>query len=233
MNTDDASSVIYYRDEFRRYYTEMQRWSDALYQRWITEAVFAASIKLRWRDEIIFLVGYDPQKLLPSPGRLMREWYERFMDTFMQRDLTNLALSTYIDFDRPIGCALPVPFVPRWNEADSDPFGDIQRWKDEMTGIDRMNRHKVAYVGIDYSEIDLRALMHDAGIQTVFIRAPTAHGKTESHGIFPKMFAAPPEFEKPVATAAGLRDKSYLKHDPSKNTRKVKRGNKKLKVFRR
>jgi len=222
MNTDDASSVIYYRDEFRRYYAEMQRRSDALYRRWITEAVFAASIKLPWRDEIIFLVGYDPQKLLPSPGRLMREWYERFTDTFMQRDMTNLMLSTYIDFDRPIGRALPTPMIGIYDEHI-----------DLMRPRERTYEHKMAIVNVKHIDhMVLEALLAKEGIRSIFIRADEPAG--ERQGLFPKMFAAAPiEFEKPVAAAAGLRDKSYLKHDPSKSTRKVKRGNKKLKVFRR
>lgn len=85
-------------------------WSNAIYERWVMQAVFSAYIKMPLHVEIEMLVGHNPQRLLTDQrSAWTRLWVDNVAD--------------YIDFDviNKMGVV-----VQRWNEPDADPLADIE-----------------------------------------------------------------------------------------------------------
>jgi len=62
----------------------MTAWAETLYQRWITEAMFAGYIALPYPQDVPVLVGYNPQRLLAD--------HRPFSEQFLQKMATAFGL---------------------------------------------------------------------------------------------------------------------------------------------
>jgi hypothetical protein len=197
-------------------------------------------------DPTRFLVGYNPQKLLPDDRGSVRhtayayqqidvsrwndadatplEDIKRWMDSvFTPRDFTNAMLSAYIDFDGPSG--LPLPMIGP---------GDAIKL---MHPRERTFEHKMAVIPMDtdFATIEKRILaqIDDPRVRVIMLDMDQAGGDIMGPGFSfadrprnrqAELYALAAAFEdKPVATAAGKRDMGYLKHDPTKRHKRRKR----------
>lgn len=205
-----------------------RRLSPHLGYRWEGQVPKGTILALR----VAFIVGYNPQKLLPSPSRLAREWMHRMMG-LMTREMLEygqatmlfesiptmfpgeeITLSRALAGPRWAGLYEDFPDVSRWNDADSDPLADLQAWqKREPT-----YRHEVAIIrSNDLTHAELRALELDPTVKGIVIDIEQDRSmRMEAAGLA----ALYGHLDKPVAPKP---TKDYLQHDPTKNTRKRRR----------
>lgn len=164
----------------------------------------------RWRGElagqdvmrmrVFFIVGYDPQKLLPSPERLERErleWWDRLQALFASMPIAN----EMIDFET--GSGIPLP-MPRYD----------------------VRPDRVAVIaGADYSSIELRLLAAhaDPRVRSIVLDIETLdrfYAVEPNHQLqmyaLGMMIADKPKVAKKAPP-------SYLKHDPTKQHRRGRR----------
>ncbi len=161
-------------------------------------------------DPTAEIVGYDPQKLLPSPERLAREWHEGMLRLF---DFPKSWLDEEIDFSlmRRRSPTFRMPILPPGDEI--------------KTLI--VNAEVPIFVkNIDYSTIETRLLA--SVLKTV---DQVARFREAAENAQLRLYAlgtllgepyepAPPPAPETVSTSAGKRDMSYLKHDRTKQHRR-------------
>ncbi len=167
-----------------------------------TPIAWSVSMRFRWNDLpldawIAVIVGYNAQKLLPSPETIRpltaREWGDLVMRNFAEWARKHTE-DSYADFNRYIPTLppgeeirmtpLPMPFVPdvsRWGEADSTPLEDIQRFRDQISHPDVPIQHKVAVVkiaDIGYAAIEERmlGLMSDRRVRGIVLHTDSPSG---------------------------------------------------------
>ncbi len=181
-----------------------------------------------------YIVGYDSQKLLPSPERLQREYYKRFVDAFTLPDIMNAVMSAYIDFDKPSMIPLPTPMVPF---PDVRSYDDLPPIMSLMEPRERTYEHKVAIIKVadlDYAVLEARVLSMyaDRRVRAIVLDIesdPPARDynffskKNRQMGLYALGASLALKKPKKVATAAGKRDMGYLKHDRTKQHKRRKR----------
>jgi hypothetical protein len=180
---------------------------------------------------------YDRQfsALMPKPAK-PRRYYIEGGHFDMQPPGTFDLDDEYIMFDQgtPTGRRL-APFIspleramtetPRWGEAETHPWQDVERYRKEMM---EPWPHKVAVVkvaSLDFGLIEARVLaaMGDKRVRGVLIDIESAHGEIAGNPQLDLyrtlMMSAPPE--KTVAKKA---PPAYLKHDPTKRHKRRRKG---------
>lgn len=210
----------------------------------LVEKGFSVTVRLTPAEALALrvpaIVGYNPQKLLPSPERLAREWHQAMLRLF---DFPKSWLDEEIDFSASLARSrtptfrrLPmiapgdtlrfstVPDVSRWNEPDATPLEDLRRFIDNLDV-------KIVPKPIDFSGIELRALaaMGKTIVMMDRFREATENAQLRLYALgvmlgepyMPK--PAPEPQDTRVSTSAGKRDMSYLKHDRTKNHKRRRR----------
>lgn len=264
-------------------------WADILYDKYVTDAVMRAYIKLPLADEIRYITGYHPQRLLEHKPEItttrstvryedgsiesltvtrgaMRT-YEKSepwpFEKFFHRDLGEEYISFsdmpkltryYIEgghfdmYDREPRRLAPFvsPTGRRRLEPTFMPMGRISY--PTLTKPANVGKsHMAVITGADYAAVErqILAAMDLASVRCLVLDLDSPGGEIPrnpqqelyARGTFDEMLADArdrsrrlyenkPIFEDVdavVDTAAGKRDKSYLKHDPSKSHKRRKR----------
>lgn len=271
-------------------------WADILYDKYVTDAVMRAYIKLPLADEIRYITGYHPQRLLPAPSKPIDLWGPKVQELlstptsewFLDKFFPNV-MSEFIDFE-------PVPKLTRYyiegghfDMYDREPrriapfvkpaamgktfypaafdefdkafphlaaeddrrmaeFSAITgRRRREPTFITPTGRisyphikpseamkegaksHMAIIAGADYATIELQMLsaMQMPSVRCLVLDLDSPGGETRGNPqqeLYASLLGGlKPIHEDVVDTAAGKRDKSYLKHDPSKSHKRRKR----------
>jgi hypothetical protein len=256
-----------------------QDYSNVLLQRAIVDAMLVASIKLPLADEIRYITGYHPQRLLEhKPEITTTRSIVRYEDGSIE-SLTSFAVAyrNYSEksdpwpfekfFHRDLGEEfIPFPEIetptryyiegghfdmydrePRKLAPFVSPTGRREK-PIVLTGVrlsyphiePRQFKRAVIVVGADYSDVEARILAASAHPDVLALHIDLESPGGDLRGLFdvPGDFYRKPirdtyprdyrgRFElrddDVVDTAAGKRDKSYLKHDPSKSHKRRKR----------
>lgn len=253
------------------------RYADTIYDQFVIQAMFRAMIQLPLADEIRYITGYHPQRLLPAPSKPIDVWggmtevfssfvSNGFIDKFFSNDISR----EFIDFEtvpkltryqiegghfdmwdrEPRRLA---PFVSPTGRAEKPKFitptGRIFYPHIKPTEAMEEGRkfHMAVITGADYASIERQILasMYAPSVRCLVLDLDSPGGEIPrnpqqelyARGSFDDMLADArnrsrrfyenkPIFEDEdlvVDTAAGKRDKSYLKHDPSKSHKRRKR----------
>lgn len=154
----------------------------------------SAQIAQEWfgRDPIPYLVGHDPQKLLPSRERVFRD----------------ALASEWIDFD----AARTGRFAGKMIDFQHIYGGPRHGWP---------HKRAVIVVGADYGDLEARILAASSipGVCVIELdmQAPRGELYVLKHGQLAEMFAKPEKAVKQNGRSA-----SYLDHDPTKKHRRRK-----------
>lgn len=203
----------------------MRAW-DHTYQAWLRERIYAGDLRLPHDQTVTVLVGYDPQKLLPSPERLMREYFERatamFTREFMEHGEAIMRFESIPLFAPGDEIKMtPLP-TPRWSDLYGPDDGVLRPWpKREPTF-----RHQVAIVrGSDFSHAEMRALLDNPHVRGIVLDMEVDRRIRYEQAVTNALFhvCIKPQEPERVATAAGKRDMGYLKHDRTKNHKRRRR----------
>lgn len=187
----------------------------------LVEKGFSATLRMTAAEalpiRVAMIVGYNPQKLLPSPERLAREWHEAMLRLF---DFPKSWLDEEIDFSaslmRSRTPTFRIPILPPGEEI--------------KTLI--ANAEVPIFVkDIDYGHAEMRvlasALRTTAALARFREATENAQLRLYALGVMlgePYMPKSPPEPQDTrVSTSAGKRDMSYLKHDRTKQHRRRRR----------
>ena len=182
----------------------------------LVEKGFSATLRMTAAEalpiRVAMIVGYNPQKLLPSPERLAREWWDRVVDLF---DFPRSWLDEEIDFSL-MRHRTPTFRVPTF------PPGE------EIKALIANADVPIFVKDIDYSQAEMRVLA--SALRTT---AAVARFREVSENAQMRLYAlgvmlgepympkpAPEPQDTRVSTSAGKRDMSYLKHDRTKQHRR-------------
>lgn len=114
----------------------------------LVEKGFSVTVRLTPAEALALrvpaIVGYNPQKLLPAPSRSFEESFLLNIGNALGLSWDEInepwtSVSDWAEQRRKLtpdftGLYDGIPDVTRWNEADSDPLADLQRWKDQVFG---------------------------------------------------------------------------------------------------
>ncbi len=176
---------------------------------------YGATLKLTPAEalpiRVAMIVGYNPQKLLPSPDRLAREWHEAMLRLF---DFPKSWLDEEIDFSL-MRHRTPTFRIPTF------PPGE------EIKTLIANSEVPIFVKDIDYSTAEARVLASQIGKTVIAMdrfreAAENSQLRLYALGVMLGEPYQPPEPPAPemVSTSAGKRDMSYLKHDRTKQHRR-------------
>jgi len=177
----------------------------------LVEKGFSVTVRLTPAEALALrvpaIVGYNPQKLLPSPEKArpltMRERYDVFARDFINEMVENRFSSL---------SRMPLLF----------PGEEISLMRERTPTF----RHHVAIVHADIVPARLHRLLDRPDIRVAIIDIDEPFGEIPGRSdSFDALLAKvrKQSREEVVATAAGMRDKSYLKHDRTKSHKRRRR----------
>lgn len=177
--------------------------------------------------------SYDPQKLLPSPEKARPLTLRNMAELW--RSLYRESYGSLVEWAKQDGYLeeplnLMSPRAPTFRHVDFTRLYDGISHPEVV--VTPKPRHKMAV--IDIASIEMRTIAHLAardGIRCIMLDLDDASGEIDGAGFTfeemmrdRKLLSTMALKEKQVvATSAGKRDKSYLKHDPSKHHKRRKR----------
>lgn len=223
-----------------------------------TPIAWSVSMRFQWSELplqtwIAVIVGYDSQKLLPSPETIppltLKQWVSMVYGepigcfisdrTFLDEEIVFAGKTPreHVNFN---AIYEDVPTGRRWGEADSTPLEDLAAMRESMMHPDVPIRHKTAVVKItdlDYATIEkrilglasdrrVRAIVLDLDREIGEIPGPETHFaylKSRRAGLTDVLAGLEAKETRVVATAAGKRDMGYLKHDRTKQHKRRRR----------
>jgi len=217
-----------------RYDQEMRGFADAIYRRWIYEAVMFAYIDIPQPTMIEIIVGYNPQRLLPHP--------HAFPNTGRWSDSRNNPLADIQEFIRDImlGDAFlkPIfpPIFPAFDYEESKPvdFGAGTGRRETPIRLENVRLsyphlkppEVVTFSGADYAAAEARllALMAEPYVTSIYIDFADVYGDLPGRINFDEMLADArkthyshvPFVPSDEPVKQNGRSAAYLKHDPSK-----------------
>ena len=198
-------------DQFKKYYEDMRAWSDAVFARFITEAVFTACIDLPFENTVRLIVGYNPQKLLPDTRMTSKTWIGEDGTRYSVLSFRTESSGVIADFFEEDG--------RRWWPIDGT-FGEIFMPKGfdlerEFIDFDALPTSR----GIDFGKIYDRPGWNSPGATPVEDIAEMLRmmRKVRRSDVIP-IFRT--EFDFKDKRVARKRDQGYLKHDPTKSHRR-------------